>query len=498
MLFFDERLGLPRKSFEWSTNKGYEGHAWDGTPDPFALAAKTLAEWKWCGMESATGTGKTFFAACIVFWFLECWPRSLVVTIAPKERQLTLHIWKEINKLYPRFDRGDYHPLRLRLDPPGNDWGAFGFVAGVRASEESTTKAQGFHAEHMLIIFEETPGVPAPTLTAFQNTCVSPHNLILCLGNPDHQMDPLHAFCSLPNVVPIRVSAYDHPNVVLKDPLFISGAVTSTGIERMLARYRSSSNPLFLSRARGISPSQAEDALIRLEWLLAARDREPESGVQSVALGVDVANSDGGDKAAVAKGAGNALREVRDFQCPDANVLGSDIASMITREDINPRLVAVDGVGVGAGTVNELKRLGHMVYDLQSGGKPAPEYDPKSGVLMVEQFNNLRSQMWWQMRNDLQDGRITLPDDEELFSDLITPTWRTHNGKIQVEPKENIRKRLGRSPNKGDAAVYWNWVRASRSGVAFDSDDVTEATVSDRGGLAELMNHGREGFPRKW
>ncbi len=46
-----------------------------------------------------------------------------------------------------------------------------------------------------------------------------------------------------------------------------------------------------------------------------------------------------------------------------------------------------------------------------------------------------------------------------MIADLVTPKWFVRNGKIIVESKEDIKKRLGRSPNKGDAAVYWNWVR---------------------------------------
>jgi hypothetical protein len=78
----------------------------------------------------------------------------------------------------------------------------------------------------------------------------------------------------------------------------------------------------------------------------------------------------------------------------------------------------------------------------------------------VELFNNLRSQMWWQLRDDLQHGRVALVEDDELFNDLTSVTWKTQGGKIVVESKEDQKKRLGRSPNKGDAAVYWNWVRA--------------------------------------
>lgn len=52
-----------------------------------------------------------------------------------------------------------------------------------------------------------------------------------------------------------------------------------------------------------------------------------------------------------------------------------------------------------------------------------------------------------------------MPNHRELFEDLTSPTWGTRNGKIFVESKEDLRKRLGRSPDKGDAVVHANWVR---------------------------------------
>jgi hypothetical protein len=76
--------------------------------------------------------------------------------------------------------------------------------------------------------------------------------------------------------------------------------------------------------------------------------------------------------------------------------------------------------------------------------------------------------MYWQLREDLRnDPDISLPDDEELFADLVTPKWETKNGKIVVESKEDIKKRLGHSPNKGDAVVYWNWIRQKRKSGGF-------------------------------
>jgi len=464
--YFHERLGIPPETINWQLLPEYKNHIWDGTPNPLVKILEAILNWKWVGVESATGTGKTFLGALIVFWFLECYDNSIVVTTAPKQDQLTLHIWKEISKLYPRFNKGELISLKLRMNPDKDDWVAVGFVAGVKANEDSATKAQGFHAEHMLIILEETPGIPQQIITAFQNTCSAPHNLIIAFGNPDHQLDNLHKFCMQDNVEYIRISGYDHPNVVLNNPGFIPGAISLIGIKRIISKY-GPEHPLTLSRTRGISPSQAQDALIRLEWCHAAVMRYKELLIENkidelkikgnYALGVDVADSETGDKAAIAEGKGNVLLSVDDFQCNDSNQLGKrDVYLRMKAKNIEPNHVGIDGVGVGAGTVNALKELNLKIVNLKGNEAPIRHRGE-------EDFNNLRSQMWWQMREDLRNDLIAIPDDEELIADLVTPKFTIKNGKITVESKEDIKKRLGRSPNKGDAAVYWNWVRTGRN-----------------------------------
>lgn len=122
--------------------------------------------------------------------------------------------------------------------------------------------------------------------------------------------------------------------------------------------------------------------------------------------------------------------------------------------NIKPYNVGIDGVGVGAGTINTLKEHGIANKSINIQGAAEPTKNRGE-----EKFNNLRSQMWWKMREDIRLGNIMLPDDKELIADLTTPKWFVRNGKIVIESKEEIKKRLGRSPNKGDAAVYWNWVR---------------------------------------
>ena len=462
--YFVERLGFRPETLDWELLPEYQQHRWDGTRNPYKKILEAIVKNKWVGVESAIGTGKTRFGAGLVLWFLECFENSIVITTAPKRDQLALHIWREITNLFPLFGRGYLNNLKLRMVDEEDRWLAVGFVAGVKASEDSATKAQGFHNEHMLIICEETPGIPSPVLTAFENTSVAPHNIIVAFGNPDNQLDNLHLFCNQPRVEHIRISVYDHPNIVTRNPLFIPGATTQQKIIDMLDKY-GEDHPLFLSRARGICPVASSDALIKIEWVKASIDKYKElSNFNGIideekvsgdkAIGCDVANSEAGDKAAIAIGKGNVCLNIVDFPCDDSNQLGHKLYRIMLDENIKPTHIGVDGVGVGAGTVNTLKEYGISSRNVNIQGAAAPEDTGEQ-----EDFNNLRSQMWWRLREDLRLGNIIIPDDKDLISDIITPKWWVRNGKIIVESKDEIKKRLGRSPNKGDALVYWNWIR---------------------------------------
>ena len=483
-----ERLGVPEATLRWSLNKGYRSHKWDGDKDPIIMLLEALARGEDVGVESATGVGKTYIAACIVLWFLACFEDSIVITAAPKEDQLLLHVWKEIGNLWEPFEKlfpqAELLTGKIRMKPMAakrEKWAATAFVCGIGADEESATKAQGFHGKHMLWITEETPGIHRALMNAITGTRTADHNPHLALGNPNHRQDQLHRFCDLKWVNHIRISAFDHPNMVAGTDV-VEGAIGPRRLKERIEEYGKGSR-LYLSRIRGISPAEAEDALIRWEWCVAAAERYNDQSfrIGTAALGVDVANSEDGDKGAIARWQGACCTEVEDFQCPDANALGRRVVAEMVDHGIDERQVGIDSVGVGAGTVNECRRLGKKVRQISSATKAVPRLDTdlmwaetyeegvgsrlrSSGARVVEaeRFGSLRDQVWWWAREDLRKGTVAMPHDEELFQDLTTPTFKTDNGIIRVEKKEETVKALKRSPNKGDAFCYGNWVRARR------------------------------------
>lgn len=495
-------LEIPEARLRWSLNRGYKGRAWDGTADPMAAAFEAIADWKDAAIESGTGTGKSYGAAILILWFLACFENAEVYTFAPTADQLKLYIWKNIWDLWPKFQphfpQATLTDLTIRMRGGLDErWSAHGRPVALRAGEDVATRAAGMHAEHMLLVYEETPGIHKSVLVAGKNTCTAPHNLRLAIGNPNHRLDTLHQMTQETGVVAIRMSALDHPNVVTGDANLIPGAISQRSIDKRLADYGETS-PVFQSRVRGISPEQASDALIRLEWLEAAASRY-QARVLTNAIpkrltgkGVDVANSEHGDRAAVCDFAENVVVRLDAFACPDANKLGADQVMHAKIHGLPSHRVGVDPIGVGAGTVNEARRLRFPVQALNFGAKPystaqrAPDGSKYEWASDANRFQNFRGQAYWQLREDLQAGLIDMAEDRDLWEELLAMSFDDDGNVVKLPPKDDLRDLLGRSPDKADALVMANWVRERR--VNREAAPVKDAKQPHRANPIKIEN----------
>jgi hypothetical protein len=491
--FVVNELGIRRETIVWSELPEYEDHEWDGTPDPIATWFRGLAEWKDVGVESGTGTGKSFGLGLTKLWFLASWQGARAFDYATTKEQLQEYSWVEMQKLWTRFKvlfpMADMLPSSLRIRMDGRikegeaaGWGALGRAVKVRTDEEISASVAGMHGAHMLISVEEAQGFPHAASEAIENTSTAPHNLRQYVGNPDAQDDALHQAClafKAAGGLHIRISALDHPNVVVnnaRDPdwkdlnndvMIVPGAVSRASILRRKLKY-GTEHRHYMSRVRGFSPPEHQDALIRQVWIDRAverwKSRELYYGLP--ALAADVARSEDGDYAAIAEGVGAHLEEIIKFHCDDVNALGLRIAARMALRDIYEQNVGIDtGGGYGGGTIDKLKELDIYPQAINPGARPVQRLDEtrmeETGrpVREVLVFKNRRASDWWHMAVDLQMDRLALPPDEELHEDLRSVRWESKGGKIVVEDKQEVAKRLMRSPDKGDAAVMWNAVR---------------------------------------
>ena len=115
---------------------------------------------------------------------------------------------------------------------------------------------------------------------------------------------------------------------------------------------------------------------------------------------------------------------------------------------------------MGGGVVDRLReqRLPGHVLAVNAGSQP--DNDPEERLL------NMRSQLWWVAREALYRGELSLarlPEDQyaRLRAELTAPTYRfTSNGKVQIETKEELKKRGVASPDLADAFCLWLYARS--------------------------------------
>jgi hypothetical protein len=215
------------------------------------------------------------------------------------------------------------------------------------------------------------------------------------------------------------------------------------------------------------------DQLIKLEWILAAKDVEPQKGIRTI--GVDVARF-GDDQSCLCDCEGNRLYSIEYHDNLDTKRLSSIIQAKMLLNNVKPCNVKIDAVGIGAGVVDNLKGSGYKVTEVIGGAKPIRRKNKIEtscdGMLTkapesLYTFFNLRSQLYWEAREELRCGMVCLDvEDHKLIEDLTAPHYKISSDRqIRVESKDDIKKRLGRSPDAGDAYVY---ARAKmRPGVTF-------------------------------
>lgn len=129
-----------------------------------------------------------------------------------------------------------------------------------------------------------------------------------------------------------------------------------------------------------------------------------------------------------------------------------------------PESIIIDCDGLGVGVFDRLREQGLPVSSFQ--GSRSTTAKDASGVLG---FRNLRSYAWWRLREllDPMSGHpVELPENDDLVGDLCSPRWKVVNGLVEVETKDKIKQRLGRSPDLGDAMAYAFF---DRGGSGFES-----------------------------
>jgi len=199
-------------------------------------------------------------------------------------------------------------------------------------------------------------------------------------------------------------------------------------------------------------------------WVKAAQDRwekDGHMGLPMESVGVDPARG-GDDKTVISRRHGgwfDNLISIPGKSTPD----GPSVVALavIYMRDAAP--AHVDVIGIGSSVYDHMMDIGIQAIPI-NGADKAEKMD-STGVL---KFRNKRAELYWTFREMLDPKRgdkIQLPPDAELRADLCAPRWKMTPSGIQIESKEDLSKRIGRSPDKGDAVIYASVMTIKRDAV---------------------------------
>ena len=426
------------------------------------------------------GLGKTANAALAVHWFATtrdaCGIDWKVATTASAWRQLEHYLWPEIHKWARRIrwdvvGRDAYSEVRELLAL--NLKLSYGAAFAVASNDHE--KIEGVHADHVLYIFDEAKAIPAATFDAAEgafsgagsDTAAEAYALAQSTpGEPSGRFYEIHQR---------RAGTEDWwaRHVTLAETI-AAGRVSTEWAEQRKRQWGEQS-ALYANRVLGEFHSSDEDSVIPLAWVEAAVERWrawDDTGrpgrAEFVIAGVDVAD-EGGDQTVIAPRFGRFVDELRYSTLEDTMQTAGRVAALLSKYGRGRAIVDHTGIGVG------------VTHRLQEQGFEGVPFVAAQGTDMKDRsgefgFVNKRAAAWWSMREMLDpqyEENIALPDDDLLIGDLTAPKWEVKSGgRIQVEKKDEIRKRIGRSTDSGDAVVQ-----------AFFRDEappMTSTTATDR------------------
>jgi phage terminase large subunit len=421
-------------------------------------------------VRSGHGIGKSTSAAIALLWFLETRDYAKIPCTAPTSHQLRDILWSEVARCLRRADqvsaqRGDIPRLwlstlfRLTQDriydvAAPNEWCA---VART-ARKENPEALQGFHAGDvtisddgrqsvqegdgkLLFILDEASGIPDAVYEAAEGALNSLGARVLMLGNPTRNTGFFAASHKdvRGDYTALHFRSQDSP---LGDPDYRARLVRKWGEGSNIVRVR----------ADGDFPKQDDDVLIALEWTELALARAPTRTLMLPRrLGVDVARY-GDDRTALVLRQGNELLHLRIYAKQDTMQTVGVVMQAIREWQVDE--VYVDVIGVGAGVFDRLKELdpSGVILTAVNVAESSPERHADSDA----QGKTLRDYLWLELAQWFRDEEPCLAGGDALAEDLAgelasVKSRLDSSGRIVVESKDEMKKRLGRSPDLSDA-----------------------------------------------
>jgi len=382
---------------------------------------------------SGHGVGKGAEVAWIINWFMSTRKHPQIVVTANTKSQLETKTWRElskwhnlaINKHWFKWTATKFYALS---NP--ETW----FAAAIPWSKERAEAFAGTHDENVLVIFDEASAIVDEIWEVTSGAMSTPYAMWMVFGNPTKNTGRFRE-CFGARKHRWAIKQVDSRTAKMTNKQQIEEDIKEYGEDSDFVRVRWKGEFPRTSTAQFISNELVENAM--------KRDYQPsEYNFAPITIGVDPARF-GDDQTVILVRQGLKVHAIKRFREIDTMQVASHTAAT---EDEYRKLsyniiTYVDVVGIGAGVVDRLRQIGRDPIAVNAGSRKT----------ISRKYYNKRAEMWGGMRDALVNG-LQLPDDKELFYDLIAPEYGySPEEQIQLEKKEDMKSRGLASPDSGDA-----------------------------------------------
>ena len=424
------------------------------------------------------GLGKTALAAWVILWFsltrdTNDWK---IPTTASSWRQLTKFLWPEVHKWIrlldwtkigrPKFSTYyEQHKLSLDLDTGS----AFALAS------DNAELIEGAHADHLLYLFDESKAIPDPTWDSAEGAFADGDPFWFCISTPGRQEGRFYQ-------IHAKTPGYEdwHTVHVTLAQAVEAGRVSQSWADQRAKQWGEEST-IYKNRVLGEFADGESSGVISLalveesneEWTKWNENARMKGATEIRIISADIAR-EGLDKTVLATfgrldDGRTVVMKFDPYTKQNLMQTTGRIVGLIKKHAVfdkdgemiwQPKVI-VDVIGMGAGVVDRLRELGYKVIAFNASEKTSML--DKSRELG---FVSKRAAGWWAMKDMLEDGELLLPPDPQLTGELLAPTWSVSSGgRILVEGKDTIRKRIGRSTDYADTIIQVAYRDPTPTGV---------------------------------
>lgn len=407
------------------------------------------------------GPGKSFVIALLLVHQAVClFPQKAAVT-APSKGQLEDVLEAEAKSIMAKlppalFDLYVLKKNRIELaHPKGRDES---FISFRTAREENPEALQGVHCEPgwVLLVADEASGVHEKIFQSAGGSMSGRGRVCTILASNPTRTTGFFFDTHNKDGVKEHWTRF-HITGVEGSPGIYSPRVSAEWAESMRRQYGEASNA-YRIRVLGQFPAVDDDTVIPYGWADAARKRDivvppllPEVwGLDVARFGVDTTVLARRNRIAV-------LPDIHEWHGLDTMETVGRVKEKYDALESHrrPHDIMVDVIGLGAGVVDRGREIGLPMRGINVAESSSTK----------DRFRNLRTELWWMAREWLEKKTTRLPScncrdseciHERLFAQLVAPRYKIMSGgKIWVEPKDEMKKRLPLmgSPNLADGVI---------------------------------------------